>query len=115
TSALRVVRPPAVVSCGVSFTAESESLSASPVLACLVAHGQMCDCQMAITCGLHTFLSFCTQVGWTRATVTPTLTMRAIHTDGETTWPNHALQRTRRERRGCNHCVPCAGSLSLGR
>jgi hypothetical protein len=28
---------------------------------------------------------------------------------------NHALQRTRRERRGCNHCVPCAGSLSLGR
>src|SRR5262245_6838101 len=29
--------------------------------------------------------------------------------------PNHALQRTRRERRGCNCCVPCAGSLSLGR
>src|SRR6266850_2180692 len=29
-------------------------------------------------------------------------------------WPNHA-QRTRRERRGCNPCVPCAGSLSLGR
>ena len=28
---------------------------------------------------------------------------------------NHALQRTRRERRGCNPCVPCAGSLSLGR
>ena len=27
---------------------------------------------------------------------------------------NHALQRTRRERRGCNRCVPCAGSLSLG-
>src|SRR5258706_11956554 len=26
-----------------------------------------------------------------------------------------ALQRTRRERRGCNRCVPCAGSLSLGR
>ena len=25
--------------------------------------------------------------------------------------PNHALQRTRRERRGCNRCVPCAGSL----
>jgi hypothetical protein len=23
---------------------------------------------------------------------------------------NHALQRTRRERRGCNPCVPCAGS-----
>lgn len=33
-----------------------------------------------------------------------------------TTRPNeHALQRTRRERRGCNPCVPCAGSLSLGR
>jgi hypothetical protein len=32
-----------------------------------------------------------------------------------TTPPNHALQRTRRVRRGCNHCVPCAGSLSLGR
>jgi hypothetical protein len=31
------------------------------------------------------------------------------------TRPNHALQRTRRERRGCNCCVPCAGSLSLGR
>jgi len=29
--------------------------------------------------------------------------------------PNHALQRTRRERRGCNRYVPCAGSLSLGR
>ena len=29
--------------------------------------------------------------------------------------PNHALQRTRRERRGCNRCLPCAGSLSLGR
>src|SRR5262249_14801922 len=28
---------------------------------------------------------------------------------------NHALQRTRRGRRGCNRCVPCAGSLSLGR
>jgi hypothetical protein len=28
---------------------------------------------------------------------------------------NHALQRTRRARRGCNRCVPCAGSLSLGR
>src|SRR6266404_1872451 len=27
---------------------------------------------------------------------------------------NHALQRTRRERRGCNRCVPCAGSLNLG-
>jgi hypothetical protein len=31
------------------------------------------------------------------------------------TRPNHALQRTRRERRGCNRGVPCAGSLSLGR
>ncbi len=31
-------------------------------------------------------------------------------------WPNpYALQRTRRERRGCNRGVPCAGSLSLGR
>src|ERR1043166_8214062 len=35
-------------------------------------------------------------------------------------WPNHALQRSlsrrpRRERRGCNLYVPCAGSLSLGR
>jgi hypothetical protein len=30
--------------------------------------------------------------------------------------PNpYALQRTRRERRGCNRCAPCAGSLSLGR
>src|SRR2546426_8682547 len=25
---------------------------------------------------------------------------------------HHALQRTRRGRRGCNRCVPCAGSLS---
>ena len=25
---------------------------------------------------------------------------------------NHALQRARRGRRGCNRCVPCAGSLS---
>jgi hypothetical protein len=30
-------------------------------------------------------------------------------------WPNYALQRTRRERRGCNRCVPCAGSLILSR
>ena len=30
--------------------------------------------------------------------------------------PNpYELQRTRRERRGCNRCVPWAGSLSLGR
>jgi len=29
--------------------------------------------------------------------------------------PNHALQRTRRERRGCNRRLPCAGSLSFGR
>lgn len=29
--------------------------------------------------------------------------------------PNHPLQRTRRERRGCSRSVPCAGSLSLGR
>ena len=28
---------------------------------------------------------------------------------------NHALQRTRRERRGCNRSFPRAGSLSLGR
>jgi hypothetical protein len=28
---------------------------------------------------------------------------------------NHAQQRTRRQRRGCNRCVPCAGPLSLGR
>ena len=30
-------------------------------------------------------------------------------------WPNHALQRTRPSRSGCNHSVPWAGSLSLGR
>ena len=29
--------------------------------------------------------------------------------------PNHALQRTRPSRRGCNRGVPWAGSLSLGR
>jgi hypothetical protein len=28
---------------------------------------------------------------------------------------NHALQRTRHERRGCHRGVPRAGSLSLGR
>ena len=27
---------------------------------------------------------------------------------------NHAQQRTRRDRRGCNPRVSCAGSLSLG-
>lgn len=31
------------------------------------------------------------------------------------TWPNHALQRTRRGRCGFNPHLPCAGSLSLGR
>jgi len=30
-------------------------------------------------------------------------------------WPNHALQRTRHDVVVCNHCVPRAGSLSLGR
>ena len=29
--------------------------------------------------------------------------------------PSQALQRTRRERRGGNRCVPCAGSLSYHR
>jgi hypothetical protein len=29
--------------------------------------------------------------------------------------PNHALQRTRHGVAVGNHCVPCAGSLSLGR
>ena len=29
--------------------------------------------------------------------------------------PNHALQRTRHGVVVCNRCVPCAGSLSLGR
>jgi hypothetical protein len=29
--------------------------------------------------------------------------------------PINALQRTRRERCGCNRCVPWAGLLSLGR
>jgi hypothetical protein len=32
-----------------------------------------------------------------------------------TLWPNHALQRTRHDAVVCNRCVPCAGSLSLGR
>jgi len=40
--------------------------------------------------------------------------MSAIFDTSLTLWPNHALQRTRRGRRGCNRCVPCAGSLSLG-
>ena len=31
------------------------------------------------------------------------------------TRPNHALQRTRRAHHCSNPCVPCAGSLSLGR
>jgi hypothetical protein len=30
-------------------------------------------------------------------------------------WPNQSLQRTRRERRGCNRRLSWAGSLSLGR
>ena len=32
-----------------------------------------------------------------------------------TVMPNHALQRTRPSRSGCNPHVPWAGSLSLGR
>ena len=40
---------------------------------------------------------------------------QSVQTHGGHMRPNHALQRTRRERRGCNRCVPCAGSLSLGR
>jgi len=31
------------------------------------------------------------------------------------TWSNHALQRTRHGAAVSNRCVPCAGSLSLGR
>jgi hypothetical protein len=35
---------------------------------------------------------------------------------GETVMPpNHALQRTRHDAVVGNRCVPCAGSLSLGR
>lgn len=34
--------------------------------------------------------------------------------DMNMTCPNHALQRTRRECRGCSRRVPCTGSLSLG-
>jgi hypothetical protein len=30
------------------------------------------------------------------------------------TWSNHALQRTRPSRSGCNPRLPRAGSLSLG-
>ena len=29
--------------------------------------------------------------------------------------PNHALQRTRRGRRGCNRFVPCANQIAGGR
>jgi hypothetical protein len=32
-----------------------------------------------------------------------------------TMWPNHALQRSRPSRRGCNPRVPRARSLSWGR
>jgi len=40
--------------------------------------------------------------------------LEVFESDSMTTRPNHALQRTRRERRGCNSRVPCAGSLKLG-
>ncbi|MDB6027086.1 MAG: hypothetical protein JWM68_3309 [Verrucomicrobiales bacterium] len=40
--------------------------------------------------------------------------VRSLTFDAMTETPNHALQRTRRERRGCNPRVPCPGSLSLG-
>jgi hypothetical protein len=35
-----------------------------------------------------------------------------VREDTQMTRPNHALQRTRRERRSCNRCLPCAGSLT---
>ncbi len=35
-----------------------------------------------------------------------------MSTSEQSTRPNHALQRTRRKRRGCSRCVPWAGSLS---
>src|SRR4029434_9449982 len=40
-------------------------------------------------------------------------TLAEDETCREAAYLNHALQRTRRERRSCNRCVPCAGSLSL--
>ncbi len=40
---------------------------------------------------------------------------RTLMSELQTTRPNHALHLTRRERRGCHRCVPCAGSLRLGR
>jgi hypothetical protein len=47
-----------------------------------------------------------------RSTIAST-TSPMIYTRPQT--PNHALQRTRPSRRGCNRGVPRAGSLSLGR
>ena len=43
------------------------------------------------------------------------MSLESFHFQFVATPPNHALQRTRRGRRGCNRCVPGAGSLSLGR
>ncbi len=37
---------------------------------------------------------------------------RRLMSELRATPPNHALQRSRRERHGCNRCVPCAGSLN---
>jgi len=63
-------------------------------------------------------LSSSSSAGWS-ARITTTLWLpsaQKLRIDyGSMTLPNHALQRTRRERRSCNQCVPCAGSLSLGR
>src|SRR5438067_12562861 len=42
------------------------------------------------------------------------LHMPAVMNGSTWTWPNHALQRTRPSRSGCNPRVPRAGSLSLG-
>jgi hypothetical protein len=47
-------------------------------------------------------------VGTSLETRKPSLIMHSLTA-------NHALQRTRHERRGCNSRVLCAGSLSLGR
>jgi hypothetical protein len=53
--------------------------------------------------------------GQTRSVGYCSTTMRSSLSLFRDQWPNHALQRTRHERRGCNSRVPSAGSLSLGR
>jgi len=94
---------------------------------CLALHGLQCPFVYRwLLCGKH---HWCGLLGHACDVRVEDLGLSAQEEDSGLSWqdvfqgiemirflmPNHALQRTRRERRGCNSRVPWAGSLSFRR